>query len=1729
MGAPTTSLSNEPLGSDWSKADFSGLGSLQGSMTEQEMFEGQGGVQPGALSTIQQSAPPPEPTNQNLADALNIPVEDLNVLLSDSTYFGDPDTSPVVEPPPAAPAVVEPPPAPPPPAPPPPPDLSNVLDTVASGFDQDALDRLTASVDTGAIGADLAPKIEAAQQDYVTDFQGNQYSGSEILNLAKQISGSLDVSKIGGAVYGTQGSSVGFDFNQAKKILGRDPTAADQVVLDMARFLRQKGVTDLSQIKTEDKIDSKPVYTVDGVKMTYDAFGNLRELTPDELSRIKASVSIGPEGEEVVTEVADIVTGTQVVGPDGQVIQLYGGNEGNVFGETYTGEGATDYVMEIDPETGLPKFYTTGRSTSDMEKIQMALTFASFIPGVAPFVQAVQGAYAASQGNPLAAAAAFAGAGGYTDAARILAAANAAKNGDLVSAAFSLAGTSYGKDVLATDLGGGFTVNDVVTAGKIVSGIDQGNYGMALSAAGDLMKSSDLKAAAAGLNVYNAITSGNPVAMLNALDDAKKVVEYIGGNTSAKDSITTVAPAGGNLGGGLKLPGTEGTGPSLTSGYGLSLSDERNIGLGTPEGDTASFKLFMQGQQLGLQGDELLNYVNERSQAIIASQSPGAKLDSFDFASSIDLNLGADAYTFARNRGSSEADALSFAGLVMSGKEKIPSELRLDANAKGVQEALERDRKTIESKSTFNDAFKTARNLFGPGMTFTWKGNSYSTDTAEENPALAAASQVSGSYDQRDVNFVKSSLLGSIEMTNLTGGNNTLNPADLSANDMNRYVDLYVSATPEQRAALLNGADKMTFQVIDRMLKDYSGTGKKLEGTTFTQPAGIGSISESDFVNTKQILKTGFENAGADLAALGVRGVQVIGNVLGLDTTQADRVQELLTDKKNTNMSKLAGDEKSVAAGLASGIQSGASWILGGPFASVATIGGVVANNSWIEGAKAGLTPAQNGMRTAVMTALEVAGEMLGIPGMKQIMKAIPITGDSSAILNSLKEKAGGFVNEQFAEILTTTGQMAADKWTSFGLGQNATFDDYMTGLRDTVIATTAAVGSAGTMGSVAGNIREASKIGPLSAQTDLTDIPGASSLSQLSSDARSALRTTDNVSETAGLTVSTLMESGMDQGTALTLTNSAVGEMALGNLTNSINFNDISQTIGTDQDGSPVTVSDAIGNLLTGSKTDLDIDANTVVGIDFSGSPITFGNVANQVQAATGLTITSFSTPDGGKVVESTNQNTGEVSTTISQGGVDTTTTSNANTGVTTEKTVDTNTGVTNVTSSDAGTVTESTVGASGNVVSTSVNQDAGSQTNTSVNADTGTITSTETSPTSQSQTNVDISAGVVSNVTAANNSVTQTETNANTGITTATSVNTATNTATNTNVNTNTNTATSTSTSTNTNSQTEVTANTATANITNTANNTETNVNINTQTGVATNTAVNNNTNTTTQTAVNTNTNTVVTTVVDNTTGQVVQTSSTPITSIPTTEIEKIVNPGKTISNTTQPAKNALPFALQAAIDLNPKIKSDFDNLLTKGFKGFRSPLDDFLTQVDEDYAQKIAEQEAAEDAKRKQEEEMKRYFNYGREQEIDDILRGPEVEALSESFDFLGQFPERAAKSGGLMTPLMAKGGNPPAVHYAGKPRMDFRKGAHVAGPGDGQSDDIPAMLADGEYVIDAEIVAALGNGSTKAGSELLDMFREEIRRHKRGGPLHTIPPKSKSPLEYLSMARKRAKKK
>lgn len=142
---------------------------------------------------------------------------------------------------------------------------------------------------------------------------------------------------------------------------------------------------------------------------------------------------------------------------------------------------------------------------------------------------------------------------------------------------------------------------------------------------------------------------------------------------------------------------------------------------------------------------------------------------------------------------------------------------------------------------------------------------------------------------------------------------------------------------------------------------------------------------------------------------------------------------------------------------------------------------------------------------------------------------------------------------------------------------------------------------------------------------------------------------------------------------------------------------------------------------------------------------------------------------------------------------------------------------------------------------------------------------------------------------------------------------------------------------------------------------------------------------------------------------------------------------------------------------------------------------------------------------------------FYSYGQDQSIDDIMAMGQAVPQMATGGLAGTRYGRYA-GGGMTTPLMAAGG---------KLRVDFRHGDAVTGEGDGQSDDIPAMLADGEFVFPADVVAAIGNGSTKAGSDKLYDMMHGIRAHVRSAKPQDLPPEIKSPLQFLKTKPSRAR--
>ena len=71
---------------------------------------------------------------------------------------------------------------------------------------------------------------------------------------------------------------------------------------------------------------------------------------------------------------------------------------------------------------------------------------------------------------------------------------------------------------------------------------------------------------------------------------------------------------------------------------------------------------------------------------------------------------------------------------------------------------------------------------------------------------------------------------------------------------------------------------------------------------------------------------------------------------------------------------------------------------------------------------------------------------------------------------------------------------------------------------------------------------------------------------------------------------------------------------------------------------------------------------------------------------------------------------------------------------------------------------------------------------------------------------------------------------------------------------------------------------------------------------------------------------------------------------------------------------------------------------------------------------------------------------------------------------------------------------------------------RSSGMLKGPGDGMDDRIPAkveggqdvLLANNEYVVPADVVSALGNGSSDAGAEHMDKMLERVRTAAHGKP-------------------------
>lgn len=259
---------------------------------------------------------------------------------------------------------------------------------------------------------------------------------------------------------------------------------------------------------------------------------------------------------------------------------------GNAWGGTFAGDGNTGFRVKFN-EMGMPIFYTTAASSSDWGSIAPILSFASMIPGVAPFAMALSAVGNAANGNNLGAVLSALGAASsfgsqYLSGAEAVNGVNSVNGMDLASDLSSgslstwlgqnagniqtasqavgvlnalekgnVAGVINGLINIAPQIGVTIPSDLVkpVAMAATASAISKGDYAGALSAAKMIAENpamkQDIDLAKQAVNLTTAIKSGNPAGIFSSFVgfaktaglDAKAVQDV------AKQSGTPVSEA----------------------------------------------------------------------------------------------------------------------------------------------------------------------------------------------------------------------------------------------------------------------------------------------------------------------------------------------------------------------------------------------------------------------------------------------------------------------------------------------------------------------------------------------------------------------------------------------------------------------------------------------------------------------------------------------------------------------------------------------------------------------------------------------------------------------------------------------------------------------------------------------------------------------------------------------------------------------------------------------------------------------------------------------------------------------------------------------------------------------------------------------------------------------------------------------------------------------------------
>ena len=1619
------------------------------------------------------------------------------------------------------------------------PTTTSTTDTISGATTADTTTADTTTADTTG-GLPATTTTTTFDPSTAIDLKNGTYltSTGAILNAE-----GTTVKDTGSAATATLASQI-LGQNLTDKWKGEGFGSAESNAADMASILAGVNITDLSQFGLVDQIgDLAVIPQIETTILGYDQDGNQivdqkiigytdQNGKPIDPSLVKTEYVGGSEndGGGTAYTTKGVVGKTYGNTTTGEAIErnFDSSQKGsNIFGGTFQGKGNTAY--RVDMSTGKPVFYTTKGSSNDLANImqdlgplgQVAIAVATgglSIPQQIAANMAIQVLSGQDIGDAIKNAAIS-----YVGAQ--IPGLDALKEGtnfikdlglsagvtDILTNSFQNAAVSSGKALLS-----GKDIGDAMLTGA-VSGGTSGAVNVLL---GNIEGFSDLTNAQKKMvtNAVTGVVSGQPldqivintaIATANAeMAKAKGVSEVV--TPKVGDGTATATTSGLD-----SLVNKE-----IESALTVDASGSKDVNSAAKFAQDQGYNKFtFDGKTYTIGGNEDAKVSN--LEATVKAETEANKLATTatnlaggEFAG-VDAQVAATAKANNTVIGNAEADTPEEAAFLAKQRNPTGNQFTfggltytMGGSGDAVDRAITQTRvaelnDNISNAPSRSEAFRLAREGLGAGQTFTWDGKSYSTNTAEEAQAIANSKIDSLNKTNLATTTNASSTVGS---QNDTLARNAVNESDAETARLARQNTTIASAEKTGLFGTIANAIQGQMKLSSEAANDYlkNNPNSPITNSVSTAYEAAGNLQKNvggglALLTDNKPLSDSLVKSGDDLTKFG----QSIGNGV-VDTKNWNETTSLIQNAKGwEKLGIIAGRIMDGNSGLGRQVEIELRQELPGLFLGGSSVKGIM-------------------LATGAMDTAETAGNAA-----LDAYDAAVKNGKNHADALSDARTAGAVAGATEAAVQLTLGKLA-----DFGAGK---------------IGNVAGKGTAKVTGE---GIVEGTQEAGAGVAVDLA---------------------LGNALDPNKYITQGVLGTAVGKGTAVATTPAdvATSETINNNISTAVASGDVASVNG--------AITNSVQQSLNGGAS-----VNVAVGTSVN-SAISNGADAN-ASISTAVSTAIQNGADANQVIDSS------IASAISAGA-------------------DVSTSV------NSAVTTAISAGADANTaIATAVN--------TAINSGSNATTAIDASVQAAIATGVDSTTAINTAVTSATNATTNAATNATTNAATNATTNAATNATTNATTGTTTNAATNATTDGTTNVTTDGTVNT----------NADTNTNLNTNLNTGLNTLSNLPTTLTTvdgglPTVLTVPTTSDLTSTVTSSPLTTVATSTpSTVTRTPTKVTPKPVPPKKVPKSnlpTTQyefPTLETVPSFLKGA----PKekamqlaaLKQIYSSLTPEmqevfAAQGIRPPEDDESSQdkesdkdtdkkdtdkkdkksdKDKTYEELLAEEDAKLNFEQLAEKystkfaatggevklpEMKDAFNPNLKTVQSMLAAAPttEVPFKLSGLKHLKQGISKAPRAvseyaqGGLPTKYAKaapKGHNPEFITGL--------TGFYAQGKGTGQSDDIPAMLHDGDYVIDADAVAALGDGSSKAGAQalsqfqskvphkmssggqavpakiadgeyvfpeafvsalgggdnkhgakLLDAMREELREHKRSAPTSKIPPKAKSPLDYLRMAK------